>query len=76
MWHVVLVLVAVAVALHLLNKHIPSAPPWLALAKTIVSAVVTVLALVWALIVCGYAASDGPLFPRHFEDPPSLHERR
>ena len=67
--HVVLVLVAVAIALYLLNTHIPASRPWIATFKMIVSAVVTILTLVWLLIVTGYAANDGPFFggPRHDE---------
>ena len=41
----------------------------LTVAACLVSAVVTILTLVWLLIVTGYAANDGPFFggPRHDE---------
>jgi hypothetical protein len=60
--HVDLVLVAVAIALYLWNKYIPAPRPWIGTVKMVVSAVVTLLTLVWLLIITGYAAGDGPFF--------------
>lgn len=68
--HLVLVLVAVALCLYLFNTHIPGSRPWIVTFKMIVSAVVTVLALVFALVYAGFAVHDEPLFGPH----QGLHE--
>ena len=74
--HLVLVLVAVWICLLLLNSYLPGSKPWIVTFKMIVSAVVMALALVYALVTAGYAATDGPFFgPWHYDEPVLTHER-
>ncbi len=78
MLHVDYVLAAAALGLYLWMTYIPGSKPWIVTVKMVVAAVTTALVLLWTVIVCGLAASDGPVFPRHVatDEPAPLHERR